>query len=336
MRISAVIPTYNSAAFIRKTLESVLGQTLPPDEILVMDDGSTDDTVAILASYKPRIIVLQQENGGVAAARNKLCSHATGDLVAFLDHDDLWHPDYLRTQCRLFAEHPNAVAFFTGHEIFYGAEQFNQWDRTNGENNVRAEVMFQVDFVRRYHESVGLFMSMSFCCVSKTALERLGERPFCEEVSGVDDCFLFHRLSFFGPIVYYPAKLAAYRISASAQSVDRIKGAGLSVRAMELLGPYYNEAQDARVQEVYQWAFAALHREYGKVLMGGRKATEARLQFALAMAAFKNPVSLTKSLGLLILSYLPRPLQPRWLPTQTATQPRLQVNALPAEERQPG
>jgi glycosyltransferase involved in cell wall biosynthesis len=323
MKTSVVIPTYNSAAYIRKTLESVLRQTLPADEILVMDDGSTDDTVAILNSYKPRITVLQQKNGGVAAARNALCSRAAGDLVAFLDHDDVWHPDYLKTQHRLFVQHPKAVAFFTGHDIFYGAADFQHWSPTNGENIGDAEEIPQIDFVKRYHEAVGAFMSMTFCCVPKWALQRLGERPFCEEVSGVDDCFLFHRLSFFGPIVFHPVKLAAYRISASAQSADRIKGAGLLVRAMELLGSYYNEVEDSRVRAVYHWAFATLRRECGKVLMGGGKAAEARRQFALSMTVFSNPVSLAKSLGLLIFSYLPRPMQPRWLPTQTVTQPRV-------------
>jgi glycosyltransferase involved in cell wall biosynthesis len=323
MKISVVIPTYNSAAFIRKTLESVFAQTLPPDEILIMDDGSTDDTVSILNSYTPRITVLQQKNAGVAAARNKLCARVTGDLVGFLDHDDAWHPDYLKIESRLFANHPTAVAFFTGHDTFYGSADFSQWDQPSEKDVDRAELMDQVDFIKRYHEAMGSFMSMSFCCVPKWALQRLGESPFCEEVSGVDDCFLFHRLPFSGPVVYYPGKLAAYRISASAQSANRIKGAALVVRAMELLGAYYNDVSDARLREVYQWAYATRRRECGKVLMGGGKATEARRQFALAMTAFSNPASVCKSLGLMLFTWLPRPFQPRWLPVQTSTQPRV-------------
>jgi glycosyltransferase involved in cell wall biosynthesis len=323
MSISVAIPTYNSAAFIRRTLASVFDQTLPPNEILVLDDGSTDDTVAILESYKPRITVLQQKNAGVAAARNRLCSQVKGELVAFLDHDDIWHPEYLKTQQRLFAEHPLAVAFFTGHHTLYGEGDYPQWTRTNGENFLRAEVMCHVEFIRRYHQAMGSFMSMSFCCVPRSALLRLGERPFCEEVSGVDDCVLFHRLPFFGPIVYYPDELAAYRLSVSAQSSDRIKGAGLVVRAMELIGAYYNDLADPRLRAVYQWAYAGRRRECGKVLMGGGKAVEARRQFALAMNAFKNPVSVMKSVGLFIFSWMPRSLQPRWLPTETIVQPRI-------------
>ena len=83
MKVSVLIPTYNSASFIQITLESVLHQTIAPTEILVMDDGSTDETISILGSYKPRISVFQQRNRGVADARNELCRRARGDLIAF-------------------------------------------------------------------------------------------------------------------------------------------------------------------------------------------------------------------------------------------------------------
>src|SRR5262245_6496134 len=102
MKVSVAIPTYNSARFIQTTLKSVLSQSVAPNEILVVDDGSTDETVAILSSYGSSIRVIRQSNQGVAAARNALARHVNGDLVAFLDHDDLWHPRYLETQCSSF------------------------------------------------------------------------------------------------------------------------------------------------------------------------------------------------------------------------------------------
>ena len=120
MTVSVVIPTYNGIRTIGATLDSVLQQTQAADEILVMDDGSTDGTVSFLRSYAPRVTVFQQENRGVAAARNALCVRATGDLIAFLDHDDIWHPRYLEHQCKQFACHPAAVGFFAGAVNFYG------------------------------------------------------------------------------------------------------------------------------------------------------------------------------------------------------------------------
>ena len=126
MKVSVAIPTYNSAKFIQATLKSVLNQSVAPAEILIVDDGSTDETIDILSSYGSSIRVIRQSNQGVAAARNALARNASGDLVAFLDHDDLWHPRYLETQCSGFRLHPEAVAYFAGHVNFGGYEDF-QW-----------------------------------------------------------------------------------------------------------------------------------------------------------------------------------------------------------------
>lgn len=92
MRCSVLIPTYNSAETIELTLNSVLSQSRKPDEILVWDDGSTDATLSLLDQYGSQIKVFRSQNGGVARARNQLCQRATGELLAFLDHDDLTSP----------------------------------------------------------------------------------------------------------------------------------------------------------------------------------------------------------------------------------------------------
>jgi hypothetical protein len=106
MRISAVIPTYNRADLLPATLEAVLGQTLPADEILVVDDGSQDDTQAVLQRYAPRVQGLRIANAGDLAARNVGLAAARGELVAFCDSDDLWRPDYLASMAALWAAEP--------------------------------------------------------------------------------------------------------------------------------------------------------------------------------------------------------------------------------------
>src|SRR4051812_8327405 len=120
MKISALIPTYNSAKTINKTLDSILQQTRRADEILILDDGSTDNTIEILNYYKPSVTVIQRENRGVASARNELCALATGDLIAFLDHDDIWHRQYLAAQHARFLKYPSAAGFFAARVDFYG------------------------------------------------------------------------------------------------------------------------------------------------------------------------------------------------------------------------
>ncbi len=99
--ISVIIPSYNSAGFIREALDSVFGQTGVPLEVLVVDDGSTDDTQSVLEGYGDRIRVLTQVRGGPYRARNLAASHARGEWLAFLDADDDWLPGKLAAQLRL-------------------------------------------------------------------------------------------------------------------------------------------------------------------------------------------------------------------------------------------
>jgi glycosyltransferase involved in cell wall biosynthesis len=103
--ISAIIPAYNHARFLAQAIESALAQTLPPVEVIVVDDGSTDETAEVLARYAGRIRVIHQANRGVAAARNAGAAAAVGDYLAFLDADDVWAPGKLAAQtARLLAE----------------------------------------------------------------------------------------------------------------------------------------------------------------------------------------------------------------------------------------
>ncbi|AFY59928.1 glycosyltransferase family A protein [Synechococcus sp. PCC 6312] len=110
--VSVIIPAYNAARFIRETLESVLGQTYQNLEVLVVDDGSNDNTVNIieqLAQQDSRIILIQQENAGVAAARNAGILQAKGEFIAPIDADDIWYPEKLAKQVRKMLESSAAV-----------------------------------------------------------------------------------------------------------------------------------------------------------------------------------------------------------------------------------
>jgi glycosyltransferase involved in cell wall biosynthesis len=97
-RVTAAITTYNRAPFLQGAIESVLAQTFADCEVLVVDDGSTDDTGAALEPYADRIRVVRQENGGRSAARNTAVREARAPLVSFLDSDDRWLPDKLARQ----------------------------------------------------------------------------------------------------------------------------------------------------------------------------------------------------------------------------------------------
>ncbi|MHC4972713.1 MAG: glycosyltransferase family 2 protein [Planctomycetota bacterium] len=101
LRVSVVIPTYNRARLVCEAIDSVLAQTFPGFELLLVDDGSTDGTAEVIRSRygdEPRLRYLAQENGGTAKARDHGLRHARGELVALLDSDDLWLPRHLESQ----------------------------------------------------------------------------------------------------------------------------------------------------------------------------------------------------------------------------------------------
>ena len=105
--VSVIIPTHDRAAILSRAIESVLAQTLPPREIIVVDDGSTDGTEALLRSAFPQVRCLRQENRGVSAARNAGIAAATGEWLAFLDSDDEWLPGKLAAQREALESNPD-------------------------------------------------------------------------------------------------------------------------------------------------------------------------------------------------------------------------------------
>lgn len=106
--VSAIMPVHNGEQFLQASLESVLEQDYEPLEVVVCDDGSTDGTPEILASF-PSLTVVRQERGGAAAARNAAVAASSGELVAFFDADDLWPPNRVSLQAQYLLDHPEAA-----------------------------------------------------------------------------------------------------------------------------------------------------------------------------------------------------------------------------------
>ncbi len=131
-RISVIIPTYNRADLVERAVQSALNQTWPASEIIVVDDGSRDNTRAVLAPFRDRIEYIHQENKGVSIARNHAIQKSTGDLIAFLDSDDVWEPWKLELQVSCLRENPNLVMLGT-----------NAWEE--GKNGV-----IRPNFMRTY------------------------------------------------------------------------------------------------------------------------------------------------------------------------------------------
>ena len=139
IRFSVVIPLYNKRRYVRDTLQSVLAQSYPRFEIIVVDDGSTDESVEIVKSINDnRIRVIEQRNSGVSVARNRGVWEAKERYVAFLDADDWWHPDYLQRMVRLIEECPKAGLYAARYADTSAAGSGSVYypDRTFPEKNV--------------------------------------------------------------------------------------------------------------------------------------------------------------------------------------------------------
>lgn len=123
--VSVIIPTFNRARFIAQAVESVLLQSYSDLELLVVDDGSTDQTQVALQPYAGHIRYFRQDNSGVSAARNHGIRESSGELIAFLDSDDRWHKDKLKYQVELFKTHPNTAVCYTDEIWIRGGRLVN-------------------------------------------------------------------------------------------------------------------------------------------------------------------------------------------------------------------
>jgi glycosyltransferase involved in cell wall biosynthesis len=168
-KVSVIIPTFNRAKTLKEAIDSVFSQRYDDFELIVVDDGSTDETRETIASYLPRLKYLYQEQSGVSAARNRGVMHARGDCFAFLDSDDLWLPDKLWLQMKFMEDHPEALICYT-EEI---------WIR----RGVRVNPM------KKHRKYSGMIFEhcLPLCIVSPSSV--LIARSLIEEVGGFDEEF---------------------------------------------------------------------------------------------------------------------------------------------------
>jgi len=120
--ISLIIPVYNGGRYLREAIDSVLNQTVKPREFIIVDDGSTDDSLQIARSYGSTLKIIAQPNGGTAAARNRGLAEADQPLIAFLDNDDRFVPQKLQRQVQCLAQHPEAMLCLCRARAFWSPE----------------------------------------------------------------------------------------------------------------------------------------------------------------------------------------------------------------------
>ena len=213
--ISVVIPAYNAGRFIVASIESVLQQTVPPLEIIVVDDGSTDDTRERLRVYEGRIRYSFQTNQGTSTARNTGISQAYGEWVAFLDADDVWFPHFLECLSAVIARNPNVALVGTDYlridqdGVILGSE------RPATPTGLEAEPIF----LRQLLEAA--VFGANAVVIRKKCLEAVG--GFTTALKASEDMLMWWSLAVAFPVMKLPAPLAGYRVNPSSVSHNYYK-----------------------------------------------------------------------------------------------------------------
>lgn len=204
MPIAVVIPLYNKGPHIKRALVSVLSQTAPPREIIVIDDGSTDGGGEVLKTFTdPRLRLVRQENQGEGAARNRGVQLAGEELIAFLDADDAWDPEFLATIGRLRRKFPEAGAYATAYRVVYP-----QGRRQTPEFPVLPPGM--AEGLIRHYCRYGLYFPVkaSAVAVPRRVLQEIGGFEVGEHKGADVDALLKIALRF--PIAFSRQPLATY------------------------------------------------------------------------------------------------------------------------------
>jgi len=210
--VSVIITTFNYSDFIVSAIESVLAQTRPADEVIVVDDGSTDSTPNLVAPYVARGVVryIQQANQGPSVARNRGIDESSGELLAFLDADDTWLASKLELQIAWLKSHPDA-SMVSGQMIW--------WHVPTDERKLVAYESMTPGRMRREVTVRNVVGNPSMALVRRSAIEAVG--PYEPSLRWGQDWELFVRLSRVGDIGFVSEPVIVYRWHRSNLSHDR-------------------------------------------------------------------------------------------------------------------
>lgn len=200
--ISVVIPLYNKAHTIVRTLRTVMSQTYDDFEVIIVDDGSTDNGVEVIKQNfsSSKIHIIKQKNAGVSAARNKGVKEAKGEWIAFLDGDDEWHPEYLEIMHASIQKNSD-ISFCSSAGLIQNAKDGSIFYRI-------ANKYINKTIITDYFENPDVFSHTSATIVRKTDFINVGGFP--SGMKCLEDFALFYRLAFYGKYMYVGLPISKY------------------------------------------------------------------------------------------------------------------------------
>lgn len=266
--VSIVIPSYNCAQYLPECIDSCLAQTYPNIEIIVVDDGSTDNTKTVLQPYLGKVVYFFQENGGLAEARNTGQRIARGEYIAWLDADDIAHPERIMVQALYLEEHPATVLvcsnFFafdeTGEEYEeYCVQYYSQLDVSGGVGGLLSKESGGVAVAGasanvfagngRYTLIWGNFIHPPTVMIRAEGCRKAGNLN--NNIPTQEDWEYFFRVSKFGGIAWVDYPLLRYRLHSQQMSstANAVKNATGIVRVFEsMLKEEHEYASDNKLE----------------------------------------------------------------------------------------
>lgn len=249
--VSAIVPVFNGAKFIARTLQAVLGQTVPPAEVIVINDGSHDNSADIVAGFGDAVTLIQTENGGAAAARNLGATKASGNWLAFCDQDDYWLPTKLEKQLTLANDAPEVHFVLCDYA-----------ETTDGVVASRSHLSYAPDDFWRQEPHLDGFVVRQPVTGKLTTFQPsitstpIVKRRFFSETGGFDlevewgaedTCFHFRCLSVV-PFAVVPQVLMHYNRHPEAGSADPVVQMRKTVEVWEYIIAKYPQAQPYRAE----------------------------------------------------------------------------------------
>jgi glycosyltransferase involved in cell wall biosynthesis len=252
MSISVVIPCHNNGAHLAETLESVRSQTRRPVEVIVVDDASTDDSAAVASQFAEARVIRLPRNSGVSCARNAGLLAARGDIIAWLDADDIWEPEHLATVAGLLERHPSAGLAFSLTRAF--GMFHNVWE----------PLLPPLELVDAFWPSWQQTVAqMSTCIMWRERVSAM--QGFDPTIRSVEDFEFFLRLSRQHPFICTHQITARYRKHAASQSRQVVPSRiqEYAVRNRVLAGARRSESPEfvARLEAEWRRAWEVRFRE---------------------------------------------------------------------------
>ncbi len=248
MKFSVVIPLYNKEHYIEATIRSVLNQTCKDYEVIVVDDGSKDNSLALARKYEgERVRIIAQENQGVSVARNTGILNARGKYIAFLDADDEWRPEYLATIQSLTDKYSESAIFVTAYAVNMGGGKVNYSTRLEPETGCLPS--YWLTLAKGYD-----FVWTSATVMRRDTLVQAGLFKPGEKIG--QDLDMWARVARINPKVAYSSRICVnYNRAAESNARTRVRvawaGAFLKDLEEELVNPDRTAEEKASIQHKY-------------------------------------------------------------------------------------